>query len=138
MYIEFLIFVLFNHFYKDGNYKDEDMPYQTAVFMLIVYELLFVIFFIFFFLKMTGGSMDAIVSKTGTRLFAICILIFLYPANYWFLLKRNGFINIYKKYKDSSFNTKKNRVIYGTILILLIPVFAVLIGNLKYIFGNLN
>ncbi len=135
--LRYLIFLLFNLSYKDGNYKDGDMPHFTIAGTMMLYEWLILIVLIFFLNKhldfglITGvlKPLDKIVYGWGILMCAL-----MYPINHYFFIKKKGFDHIYEEFKDAEINTKRNRIIGWSFLALFIPMMAVIVGHLKYWF----
>ncbi len=128
--MRYFIFLLFNHYYKDGNYKNGDMPYFTAILMLMIYE----IFLLFTLIAVMDHLLNLSVSykiASLKRLSGFTTIVLLYPLNHYYFITKGGFDTIYNNYKTAKMNTKRNRIIYGTILILILVALFVLICNLK-------
>ncbi len=130
--MKYFIFLLFNHYYKDGNYKNQDMPYFTAILMLMIYE----IFILFTLLAVMDHLLNLSINHNIAnlkRLSGFTTIVLLYPINHYYFIKRKGFDTIYNSYKTAKMNTKRNRIIYGASLILIFIGLIVLWGHIKYI-----
>lgn len=135
--IRYLIFLVFNHYYKDGNYKKDDMPYLSTTLAIMGYEV-FVFLIIWVFLeKCIDFSLVNNILKPldhivyGWGMF-FCVLM--YPGNYYFLVKKRGLDRIYDEFKNNEMDTKRNRIIGYTCLILYWPIMIGVGGHLKYWF----
>ncbi len=135
--LRYLIFLIFNLAYKDGNYKENDMPYFGATIGIMVYEGLVFILATFFLGRYISfplidnilKSMDHVVYGHGMLIFAL-----MYPINHYYFIKKNTLDRIYDEFKNDQINTKKNRIIGYICLVVIWIIMAVLIGHLKYLF----
>lgn len=135
--LRYLIFLLFNLSYKDGNYKDGDMPHFTIAGTIMVYEAPLLLIFIFFLNKYVDFSSVADVLKPLGKIvygFGMLMCALMYPINHYYFIKKKGFDRIYNEFKKAAINTKRNRIIGWSFLALFIPVMAVIVGHLKYWF----
>ena len=132
--LKFFLFVIFNHNYKDGNHKKDAYPYSGTVFTFLLYEAVLLIMMFHIIEKFIGIPLLSELKSWG-RLIGPILLLILYPINHLFFVKKNGLNNIYNEFKDSEINTKRNRRIYGAILILIFLLLILVAGNLKYIFN---
>lgn len=141
MRFNYMFFLIYNHFYKDGNHAPSDTPKSEAMFILLLYEFI-ILFTIDKFISLALGIslIDKLISFFGNDIFSsklafLIIFLFLYPINYKLLVKTRFFDNIYDRYKDSDFNTKKNRIIYLIFIVISFPGIIALGLNLKYLFS---
>ncbi len=114
--VSFLIFVMFNHYYRSGNHRKDIAPHSTTIIALMFYEAFLLMIIDGLIKKFTGFSLLESISFDRTnlligRLNATIIFLLLYPANHWYFVKNKGFDKLYDQYHKSELNTKKNRVI---------------------------
>jgi hypothetical protein len=134
---KYFIFLIFNHYYRDGNYKEIEVPYFTAAASIAVYESFILIVAMHFIKNYINfalpfnllSSLDGIIYGRG-----MLILALIYPVNHYFLITKNRFDRIYNEFKNAKMNTKKNRIIGYICLILYWPIMVGIIGHLKYWF----
>ena len=134
---KYAVFLLFRLAYKDGNYREADVPYFHTTSVIALYEaiaLIIIMHFLQFSMGLTlisdfFSSIRKIVYGGG-----ILIIVVVYPLNHYFFIKRNGLDHIYSEFKNASINTKRNRVIGYSCLILYWPIMCVIGGHLKYWF----
>ena len=69
--------------------------------------------------------------EIGTYFSGLLIFAILIPLNYFYFIKGKGLWKIYLLYNNSEFNTKKNRIVYGLLLIAGFLGAGILAGNLK-------
>jgi hypothetical protein len=129
----YLIFVLFNHFYKDGNYKKDQTPYISAVLLIMIYQLIFLLLLYGLMEIYCNISFLKSLLQQGTYIAGLASFIFLFPLNYLYFIKKGKLDYLYEKYTNSKINTKSNRRFAGIVLILLFLVFPIIIGNLKHV-----
>ncbi len=135
--LRYLIFLLFNLSYKDGNYKDGDMPHFTIAGTMMLYEWLILIVLLFFLNKHLDFGLITSVLKPLDKIvygWGMLMCALMYPINHYFFIKKKGFDRIYAEFKDAKINTKRNRIIGWSFLALFIPMMAVVVGHLKYWF----
>lgn len=136
--IRYLIFLLFNLAYKDGNFKEGDMPYFQTAGNLMVYQIFLGITVEHFLSRYTGFVILGadILKPLGNVVYGwgmfLCALN--YPINHYFFIKKGWFDRIYNEFNNSEINTKKNKVIGYVCLIIYIPIMCVIVGHLKYWF----
>lgn len=131
--VKYLIFLIFNHYYKDGNYKKADEPYFTTTLSIIAYEMFIVYASIDFIGKYVDiefltllDPLKGIVYGRGMVVFAL-----MYPLNHYYFMRKNRLDHIYNEFKNVSINTKRNRIIGSTCLILYWPIIMGLIALYK-------
>lgn len=135
--LKYLIFLVFNIAYKDGNYKENDMPYFGTTLIIMVYESCIVIIGIFFLKKHVdftylSNTLEPLNNIIYGRGILMCALI--YPLNHYYFINKNTFDAIYQEFKTSKMNTRKNRIIGYICLIIYWPIMMIIIGHLKYWF----
>ncbi len=125
-HLKYLVFLIYNLGYKDGYNKDF-IPFNViAAFM--VYEIFLLIIVLACIEAFTDIHISILHVKTG---FGAIFFLIIYPINHYYFITKGGFDTIYNDYKTAKMNTKRNRIIYGTILILILVTLFVLICNLK-------
>ncbi len=130
--MKYFIFLVFNHYYKDGNYKNQDMPYFTAILMLMFYEIAILIIVLSLIEWLI--NIPVILSLYNLkRASGFVIFLALYPLNYWYFIKKGEFERIYNNYRHAQINTKKNRIISTIFLVVILLGLIVLIGHLKWL-----
>lgn len=135
--VKYLIFLIFNHYYKDGHYKKDDMPYFTAILFVMFYEGFTLLIAISFLDRYWGTTIFANIFDPLEHIVYGCgalMFVFIYPLNYYFFIKKNGFNHIYGELRDAKINTKRNRIFGWIFLILFLVGAVVLAGHLKYLF----
>lgn len=133
----YLGFLIFNHYYRDGNYKEDDMPYFTASGVVMIYEAGIIQIGLFFIEKHIGiGVLGDIFASAQKIVYGYGLLMcaWLLPLNYYFFVKRGCFDRMYNEFKNASINTKRNRIIGYTLLIIYWPIMIGVVGHLKYWF----
>ncbi len=131
---KYLIFLIFNHYYKDGNCKGEDSPYSTTAGIIMLYEIFVVYAGIDFIGNYINISLftDLLNSAKGIvygRGMVMCALM--YPLNYYYFVKKKHLERIYNEYTEAPINTRMNRIIGCTCLILYWPIMMGLIAFYK-------
>ncbi|MFN8407675.1 MAG: hypothetical protein U0X71_09390 [Sphingobacteriaceae bacterium] len=132
--VKYLIFLIFNHYYKDGNYKEEDAPYFTTTLSIMIYEgIIFYIGIDFTRNYVDISSFTNLLDSAKGIVYGRAMVIFalLYPLNHYYLLKKNNLDHIYNEFKNASINTKRNRIIGHTLILLYLPIIMALIVLLK-------
>lgn len=129
--------MLFNLSYKDGNYKEGDMPHFTIAGTMMLYEWLMLIVLIFFLNKYLDFSLVIGILKPLNKIvygWGMLMCALMYPINHYYFIKKKGFDRIYNEFKKAEINTRRNRIIGWSFLALFIPIMAAFIGHLKYLF----
>ena len=130
--LKYLIFLLFNLAYKDGRYDENDSPYFNSVLVMIVFQ--------YFILFIAMASLNSFIDFTGffdgpltmaIRGQTIVIMALLAFINYYFFVKKKYFDRLYNEFKESPINTKRNRIISYTGLVLYWIVIIGVLVNLK-------
>lgn len=135
--LKYLIFLLFNLAYKDGNYKENDTPYFSAAGVVMLYEGCIIEVCLFFLAKHINIEILTYISETAQKVvygYGFLMCAWLFPINYYFFVKREGFHCIYNEFKHAKINTKRNRIIGYICLILYWPIMCVIVGHLKFWF----
>ncbi len=132
--LRFLVFLIFNLAYKDGNYdKKNDSPYFASIIAMIAFEFLLLLFGIDFLnLFVDFDIFNTLKSLYGTkRGLVIALLALLALPNYYFFIKKKRFDRYYNEFKDAEMNTKSNRKIGYICLILYLPIWLALVVLFK-------
>lgn len=121
--VSFMIFVMFNHYYRNGEHRKDVAPRSLTILALMLYEACLFLIIAGLIAKFTGFSiLDAIsfdrTSPIIGKLNAAIIGLLLYPVNHWHFVKNKGFDKLYEEYHNSEYNTSKNRLICAVIWIL--------------------
>lgn len=128
----FLIFSVYNFFYKNGNFRKSDTPNFNTVFVFTLFEMMFLLlglFLINLILFLLNGPMNQLIPVFGTTA-PICIAVFF--LNYFFLINNGKVKRLYELYTDQyKAREQKYRkilyVLYGVLPLALI----LLLGNAK-------
>ncbi len=75
------------------------------------------------------GSLDSIVYGHGVILCA-----FIYPVNYYYFMRKKRLDIFYNRFKNASINTKRNRIVGYTSLILYWPIIMLVMYFVNYWF----
>lgn len=135
--LRYLIFLIFNLGYKDGNYKENDMPHIGAASVVMGYELCILIVGVFFLDRYIDFTPISVILKPLENIvygWGILMCALMYPINHYYFVKKKHLDQIYDEFKNARINTKKNRVIGYTCLIFYWPIMIGVIGHLKYWF----
>ncbi len=89
--IKYLIFLIFNHYYKDRNYKEVDDPYFTSVTAIMAYESFIIIVTMYciehqFNLSFSTTLLSPLENMVYGRGIVLCALI--YPLNHYYFLRK--------------------------------------------------
>lgn len=127
--------MLFNVAYKDGCYKENDMPDVKTAAALMGYEFCLLSIGMHFFNKYLF-DLDIILEPITNIVYGYGMLMctIMYPINHYFFVKHGRLDRIYREFKHAKINTKRNRIIGYTCLILYWPIMCVIVGHLKYWF----
>ena len=128
MKLKFFIFVIFNHFYKDGK---NETPLFSTILIIMFYQMVCLVFTVALVEKFLNISILHRLLEIGTYFSGLLIFAILIPLNYFYFIKGKGLWKIYLLYNNSEFNTKKNRIVYGLLLIAGFLGAGILAGNLK-------
>lgn len=129
--VRYLIFLLFNLSYKDGNYDESQSPYFNSVIVMMAFQyviLLIGLFSLDEFIAFRVFSESVLTPKWKYVLFFLTILT---PFNYFLFIRKKYFDRVYKEFKEATINTKKNQRIGYACLIFYWIIIFVIIGNLK-------
>lgn len=135
--LRYLLFLIFNHYYKDGKCKENDMPYFSATLAVVMYEgVLFILVTFFLDRYISLPLVSSILKPLDYIVYGHAILAFawMYPINHYFFIKKKYLDSIYNEFTDAKINTQKNRIIGYTCLILYWPIVIGIGGHLKYWF----
>lgn len=135
--LRYLIFLIFNLSYKDGNHQENDMPHVGAASIVMGYECCMLVILAFFFNKYMNLTFITNILKPLDNIvygWGMLICIFMYPINHYYFIKKNHLDHIYNEFKNAKINTKRNRIIGYTCLILYWPIMVAVAGHLKYWF----
>ncbi len=127
--LKYLVFLLFNLAYKDGNYDESQEPYFSSVIAVVAFQYVILLIAFFFLDKFIMISEYFILIHP--KLIIVFFLALLVLVNYYFLVKNKYFNIIYKEFKNAPINTRRNRRISYACLILYWVVIFVVIANLK-------
>lgn len=135
--LRYLIFLSFNISYRDGKIKENSTPKADATWMLMFYEYLIIVPGVYLLSRHLDCSLisdilkplDNIVYGWGMLMFVIG-----YPLNYYFFVRKGWLDRVYVEFKYSAINTKKNRTIGYSCLLVYVLVMILVIGHLKYWF----
>jgi hypothetical protein len=130
--LRYLIFLIFNLAYQDGNNEKNDPDFYSIMFM-IFFEFFLLIVGLAFLNKFVDFDVfsDVKPSRGAKLIFGFIFFAQLYLPNHYFFIKKKYFDRIYNEFKDAEMNTRKNRKIGYTCLILYFPIMLVVIFNLK-------
>lgn len=127
--LRYLIFLLFNLSYKDGNYDESQTPYFNGVLVIMIFQ--------YFILLISFFSIDKFIGVSEYFKFIhpkLIIVFFFIPLafmNYYFFVKKKYFDRVYIEFKDAPINTRRNRRVGYVCLILYWVFILIVIGNLK-------
>ena len=129
--LRYLIFLLFNLAYKDNKYNEGYVPYVNSVIVLVVFQ--YIILFITFvtlnkFFLFSEFLEPVFATKWSQVIPTATLLAFI---NYYFFVKKKYFDRLYNEFKESPINTKRNRIISYTGLVLYWIVIIGVLVNLK-------
>lgn len=107
---QYLIFLIFNNYYKNGNYKEADIPYFSTTGVIMLYEFFILIVGMHFIGKHVDISfitsyLSPLNNVVYGRGMVTCALM--YPANHYYFIKKNKLDQIYDEFKNARINTKK-------------------------------
>lgn len=104
-YLEFLVFVIYN-----GNYRNGQNPHFDAklpILVLVILQFMFIVMLLPFIDRLFGVSLLDILKNIGGA-----ILVFaLFFVNYWYFVRQKKFELLYAKYHASAINHQRNRAI---------------------------
>ena len=135
--LKYLVFLLFNLGYKDGNSKEEDMPDVGTAAILMGYQFFPLVIGIFFVDKCVDLAFITNILKPLNNIvygWGMLMCLIMYPINHYFFVKGGLLYRIYNEFKNASINTKRNRIIGYTLLIIYWPIMIGVVGHLKYWF----
>ncbi len=127
--LRYLIFLLFNLAYKDGNYDESQEPYFNSVIAVVAFQ--YMILLIAFFPLDKLIVISEYFRFIHPKLIIVFFLALLVLVNYYFLVKKKYFNMVYNEFKDAAINTKRNRRVGYVCLILYWVFILIVIGNLK-------
>lgn len=122
-----IFFHIFKCYYKDGNYKN-DIPWLTALVLVSVSVL--------FFFVAIGLSVSELIGfnflkMMDRHLFILLGFVFVLINYAWFKVG-DRYMNIFKKYRHSSYDTKKNAILSWIFVIggfLSAPIVILLLNR---------
>lgn len=132
--LRYLIFLMFNLAYQDGK-NDRVDPYSYSILFILFFEFLTILFGRYFLDQFVGFDILNILEYLcGTgRGFVIALVALLFLPTYYFFIKKKRFDCYYNEFKDDPINTKRNRTIGYTCLILYMPILLVFrVFQVKY------
>ena len=94
--VSFMIFVMFNHYYRNGEHRKDVAPRSLTILALMLYEACLFLIIAGLIAKFAGFSILEAISFDRTspiigKLNAAIIGLLLYPVNHWHFVKNKGF-----------------------------------------------
>ncbi len=129
--LRYLIFLLFNLAYKDGSSDKENTPYLDSVLIMVVFQyiILFIIFITLNKFFLFSEFLEPVFATKWSQVIPTATLLAF--INYYFFVKKKYFDRLYNEFKESPINTKRNRIISYTGLVLYWIVIIGVLVNLK-------
>lgn len=128
-----LFFVIFNSYYKDNQFKNDNPPLTVGGLFTAMF---FGIYMFFCYSYIYYIDIDARQGPSKALGYIIALLSFITTYVVFFWNKR--YLSIYEKYKDNAYLRKKSTKFLCFFLIfslIVCPMFIILIRN-KIVFGN--
>ncbi len=125
--LRYLIFLLFNLAYKDGNYDESQDPYFSSAVIIVAFQyfLILTVFFSMDKLIPLREHFESVLTAKWSRV--LFFILLLGPINYYFFVKKKYFDRVYNEFKEATINTKINRSIgYCCLLLYWVLVFGVM------------
>src|ERR1700733_8160016 len=127
--IDHLFFLIYNYYYKDGNYKDgiftKFYPWHYTIFVLSLGTMFWTILFFSigaFYLE------RKFLNNSSVPIFITCYFIYFY-FYYSYFIKQNRYQKIYDEFKSTVY-LKKIKSLVAVIMLIILPLILIMIFSL--------
>ncbi len=128
-----LFFVIFNSYYKDNEFKNDNLPLTVGG---LFFGMFFGIYMFFCYSYIIYQDVNARQGPTDTLAYLMVILSF--STTYFIFFWNKRYMNIYEKYKDNVTLRKKSIKYFYFFLIFFLILSSLFLGLIrnKLVFGN--